>query len=80
MAQFPLLSFISRLEKRERIILYVTAVIVSFMLLDRFVVSQILSKMSQLDKKIEDQEGKTPILIGTSANFDQYLDKMIKIY
>lgn len=56
MAQSPVFSFISRLEKRERIILYVTAVIVSLMLLDRFVVSQILSKMSQLDRKIESQE------------------------
>lgn len=56
MIKFPFLSLLSRLEKRERLILYVTMGIVSLMLLDRFVVSQIFAKISQLDETIEHQK------------------------
>jgi hypothetical protein len=47
-----IVSFISRLSKRERAIFYVTAFIVGLVLLDRFMLSPILAKISDLDEAI----------------------------
>ncbi len=56
MIRIPLISHISRLQKRERVIFYVTAGIILLMLLDRFVLSQILEKIHQMDRRIRSQE------------------------
>lgn len=56
MAKLPLLSIISRLGKRERVIFYVTAGIISLLVLDRTVVSQIWTRREQMDQKIKAQE------------------------
>lgn len=52
----PILTFINKLEKRERTILYITVGIVAVMLLDRFVLSQISSKLEDLTTQIHSEE------------------------
>ncbi len=49
-------SFVSRLSKRERTIFYATVFIVSAFLLDRMILSPILFKIKQLDEAIRLQE------------------------
>lgn len=56
MAQVSFLSFITKLEKRERVILYITLTVLVLVLLDRVVLSQIFSRIHRLDRKISDQE------------------------
>jgi len=51
-----IVSFVSRLSKRERAIFYATVFIVVFFLLDRLVLSPILSKIGELNATIQSQE------------------------
>jgi len=51
-----ILSFITRLSKRERIIFYVTIGIVTLVLLDRMLLSPILVKVSSLGEAIKAKE------------------------
>lgn len=51
-----ILAFISKLSKRERTIFYLTSVIVGVVLLDRLVMSPILSKIYALNEMISTQE------------------------
>ena len=51
-----ILSFVSKLSKRERLIFYVTIGIVGFVLLDRLIISPILTKISYLNETIRIQE------------------------
>ena len=51
-----LLSFVTRLSVRERIILYVTLGVVSMVLVDRMVLTPIFSKITYLSEAIEEQE------------------------
>jgi hypothetical protein len=51
-----LISFISRLSQRERIILYATMGVVSLVLLDRIILTPILDKINSLDQTIRAQE------------------------
>ena len=48
-----LLSFVTKLSPRERIIFYATVGVVSLVLLDRFILSPILNKISFLDQSIQ---------------------------
>ena len=56
MAIKSIVSFISRLSKRERTIFYVTILVVVFFLLDRLVLSPILSKIEELNETIQFKE------------------------
>lgn len=49
-------KFLSRLSKRERLILYVTACIILLMLLDRLVIYPIFSRMNELSREIKKKE------------------------
>ena len=51
-----IVSFISRLSKRERTILYATAFVVLLFLCDRLILSPILSKIEELDMTIRTKE------------------------
>ncbi len=51
-----IVSFVSKLSKRERAIFYVTVFVVGLILLDRLILSPILSKIDELDVTIETQE------------------------
>jgi len=51
-----ILSFVTRLSKRERTIFYITVGIVSLVLLDRMVLSPILEKVSSLGETIREKE------------------------
>jgi len=51
-----LVSFVSRMSKRERTIFYATVFIVGTLLLDRMVLTPIFSKIKQLDETISHQE------------------------
>ena len=51
-----IVSFISRLSQRERTILYATAMVVGLVLLDRLVLSPILSKINELNETISSHE------------------------
>lgn len=51
-----LFAIISRLSKRERIILYGTVFVISLVLLDRLVLGTILSKIKSLNQEIKTQE------------------------
>ncbi len=50
------LSYISKLSKRERVIFYVTVFFVGLVLSDRLILSPILSKIDELDVAIQSQE------------------------
>ena len=50
-----LYAFLSRLSNREKIIFYITAFIVSFMLLDRLIISPVFYKMHSLDKEAQEK-------------------------
>lgn len=56
MSQASVLSFVTKLEKRERMILYVTLTVVVLVFLDRVVLSQIFLRIHRLDRKISEQE------------------------
>lgn len=47
--------FFSRLSKREKLILYISAFVFSLMLLDRLIISPVFYKMVSLDKEIEEK-------------------------
>lgn len=49
-------SFLSRLSKREKVVVYVATFIISVTLIDRIVFSPLVSRMEKLDKEIEAQE------------------------
>jgi len=51
-----ILSFITRLSKRERTIFFLTVGIVSLVLLDRMILSPILDKVSNLGETIQEKE------------------------
>ena len=51
-----ILSFITRLTKRERIIFYTTIGIVSLVLLDRMILSPILDRVNSLSESIQAKE------------------------
>jgi len=51
-----ILSFVTRLSKRERTIFYFTVSIVSLVLLDRMILSPILNKVSSLGETIQEME------------------------
>jgi Tfp pilus assembly protein PilO len=50
------LSFVTRLSKRERTIFYVTVGVISLVLLDRMVLSPILAKINSLGETIQAKE------------------------
>lgn len=56
MIKLPLVDFVARLSKREKIIFYSTAVVIGLVLLDYLVVSPVLTKMNDLDGEIKDKE------------------------
>ena len=51
-----IVSAISRLSKRERLIFYVTVFVTGLVLLDRLILSPILAKIRELDETISIQE------------------------
>ena len=51
-----IVSFISRLSKRERVIFYTTIFVIGLVLLDRLILSPILSKIQELNETISLQE------------------------
>jgi len=51
-----IVSFVSRLAKRERTIFYITMGVISLVLLDRIILSPILTKMGELSEIIDIQE------------------------
>ena len=51
-----IVSFISRLSKRERTIFYVTVFVIGLVFLDRLILSPILSKIQELNETISLQE------------------------
>jgi len=51
-----LLTILSRLSKREKLILYAAAALISLAFLDRLLLRPILLKMKEIDKKIEQQK------------------------
>ena len=80
-----ILSFISRLSKRERTILYVTVFVVGLVLLDRLILSPILSKIQELNETIILQEetiGQSLLIVmqekrieGESKQYISYLSQ-----
>jgi len=80
-----LYAFLSRLSKREKLILYLSVFFVSLTLLDRLAISPISSKMRALDKEIQDKEAgiKRDIkmlaqkdrIAAESAKYNSFLDK-----
>ena len=65
-----IVSFVSRLSKRERTIFYATVFVISLVLLDRLVLSPILSKINELDTTIRSEEEaiKQSLLIVTQED------------
>jgi Tfp pilus assembly protein PilO len=51
-----LVAVYSRLQKREKTVLYVTAVVVVLLLLERLIILPIYANLKSLDKEIVDQE------------------------
>jgi len=51
-----ILSFVTRLSKRERTIFFLTVGVVSLVLLDRMILSPILDKVSSLGETIQEKE------------------------
>jgi len=51
-----IVSFVTKLSKRERIIFYVTVSLVSLVLVDKFILSPIFNKISYLTEIINEQE------------------------
>ncbi len=49
-------SLVENLSKRERVIFYLSIVFISLALLDRLLISPALTKISSLDKKIEEEK------------------------
>jgi len=75
-----LVSFVSRLSKRERIIFYVTISVVGLVLLDRIILSPILSKIDSLNEAISTQEDaiKQSLLIVTQEErIDKETDRYV---
>lgn len=80
-----IVSFISRLSKRERTIFYTTVIVIGIVLLDRLILSPILSKIRELTQTIELQEEtiEQSLLIvmqekrieGESKQYTPYLSK-----
>ncbi|MFH1478834.1 MAG: hypothetical protein ABIG92_03555 [Candidatus Omnitrophota bacterium] len=48
-------GFLSKLSKREKSILYTTALVLSILLIDRLVIDPIYSKIKELNKEIEEK-------------------------
>lgn len=80
-----IVAFVAQLSKRERTIFYVTVFFVGIVLLDRVMLSPILSKIEGLDEMIQTQEAaiKQSLLIvtqeerieGESSRYSPYLSK-----
>jgi len=49
-------SFLSRLSKREKVVVYIAASIFSITLIDRIIFSPLISRTKDLDKRIDAQE------------------------
>ncbi|MFH0731464.1 MAG: hypothetical protein V2A72_00895 [Candidatus Omnitrophota bacterium] len=49
-------NYLSRLSKREKIIFYGAAIIISLALLDRLIINPILSKIKSLNEQIQDRQ------------------------
>ena len=49
-------ALLTRLSKREKLVLYGTVIVVSVTVMDRLVIAPIFDKMRSLDKEIEDKE------------------------
>ena len=56
MMKLPFLSFLSKLSKRELLIFYGGIILIFALLLERNVLSPVLSKLEQLGKEIQFQE------------------------
>ena len=58
MMKSSLVSFLSRLSKRERLIFYMAVFFAGVVLLDQFILFPILSRMNQLGQEIKNQENQ----------------------
>lgn len=68
----------AKLSKKERLILYVVIFIVSLVMLDRLIVSPVLSKMNSLDKEIKKKEAEIKKDLRIVARKDRILAENVK--
>jgi len=52
----PLYNYLSRLSKREKIILYAAAIVISLLLLDRLIISPVFNRINFLNAEIRAKE------------------------
>ena len=77
-----IISFVSRLSKRERTIFYVTVFVVGLILLDVLILSPILSKINELNEVIQLQEEaiELSLLIVTQEERIKKESKLYEVY
>lgn len=71
-------SFLSRLSKKEKAILYVCIFFVSFALLDRLIISPISSRLKELDTQIKERESRVKTSMHILAEKDAILAESAK--
>ena len=74
-----LISFVSKLSGREKIIFYATAVVVSLVLMDKLVLGPILSQINSLDRRIRNQKTAALRALRILGRRDE-LEEKINIY
>lgn len=74
-----LISFVSKLSGREKIIFYATAVVVSLVLMDKLVLGPILSEINSLDGRIRNQKTSALRALRILGRRDE-LEEKINIY
>ncbi len=70
-----LVSFVSRLTKRERVAFYGALIVVSFLLLDRLMLRPILTKIEDLDKEIAEDEVSIRKALGIVDREEELLER-----
>lgn len=71
-------AFFARLPKREKTILYVVICVISLLILDRLIISPVISKMKSLDKEIKTKESDIKKDLRILARKDRILAENVK--
>lgn len=71
-------TFLARLSKKEKVILYITVTLVSLTLLDRLIISPVFSKIRLLNKEIQDMETNIKVNLRILAQKDKILTESVK--
>jgi ribosome-binding ATPase YchF (GTP1/OBG family) len=71
-------TFLGRLSKKEKIIFYVAASLISLLVLDRAIISPVFSKIQQLNKEIKDKQAQIKKNLRILAQKDKILTQGAK--